>query len=398
MRWRDVVNWVTGAIRAHRLRSLLTVIGFAVGIAAVSLLSALGEGMRKFIMQEFTQFGSHIIAISPGKTETLGFGGLLNTTRPLSLEDALHLQALPEVEHVVPVVFGNGQIKSATRSRYTDIAGVGPQAARAWKINVAQGRFLPPDDIQQPRSYAVLGSKLKRELFGAKNALGQTVHIARNRFKVIGVMEPKGEFLGTDLDDLIYIPAQKGLQIFNRESLMEIDVFYHHHIATERIVALVKQKLIQRHGREDFTIITQDAMLEGLDNILRIVKVAIAGFGGISLLVGGVGILTIFSITVNERRQEIGLLRALGFTSGQLRALFLAEAVMLAMAGGLIGYSFVVLPLTLAYWMVPAFAVDFDPGILLGAIFISAAVGIFAGLKPAIDASRLPPIEALRDE
>ncbi|MFL0809527.1 MAG: ABC transporter permease [Agarilytica sp.] len=398
MRFLDMSRWVMLAVLEHRLRSILTVIGFAVGIASVSLLSALGEGMRQFIMHEFTQFGSNIVVVTPGKTETFGLGGMLNTTRPLSLDDAVQIQQLGFVEYVVPLVFGSGQIKSATHSRYTDIAAVGPQAARAWKISVAQGRFLPEDDLQQPRAYAALGSKLKMELFGDKNALGKTVSIAQNRFRVIGVMEPKGEFLGTDLDDLIYIPTQKGLQIFNRESLMEIDIFYRENNSAKQIEQKIRNFLTAKHGREDFTIVTQDAMLKSLDNILKIVKIAIASFGAISLLVGAVGILTIFNITLNERKQEIGLLRALGFTREQLRNLFLAEAVVLALSGGVLGYAFVMAPMLLAKLALPQFPIAFDFSILVLALLVSALVGVFSGLKPAMQASRLPPIDALRDE
>ncbi|MEE4246153.1 MAG: ABC transporter permease [Kangiellaceae bacterium] len=394
----DQWQWVWTAVKAHRLRSMLTILGFAVGIAAVTLLSALGEGMRQFIMQEFTQFGSRIIAITPGKTETFGLGGLLNTTRPLTISDAEQLGALPSVQHVIPVVFGTGQIKSANRSRYTDIAGVGPAAAAAWKIKVAKGQFLPEDNMQQPRALAVLGSQLKHELFGNKSALGETVYIAQNRFRVIGVMESKGEFLGTNLDDLIYIPAQKGLQIFNRDSLMEIDLFYQKNISSDMIAAQAKQRLIERHGMEDFTIITQDAMLDSMDNILEIIKYAAAGLGSIALLVGGVGILTVFSITVAERKQEIGLLRALGFTSKQLKRLFLSEAVLLAVAGGTIGYLLVVIPLLLTRIFVPTFPMDLELGVLFLSLLISGIIGVFAGLKPASDASNFPPIEALRDE
>ncbi|WP_144392354.1 ABC transporter permease [Pleionea sediminis] len=398
MNWADRFEWVFRSLSSYRLRSLLTILGFAVGIASVTLLSALGEGMRQFIMNEFTQFGSRIIAITPGKTETFGFGGLLNTTRPLTLDDAIQLKSLRAVEHVVPVVFGTGQIESVNRSRYTDIAAVGPQAAKAWKIDVAQGRFLPDDNIQQPRAYAVLGSELKKELFGNKGALGEIVRIAQTRFRVIGVMESKGEFLGTNLDDLIYIPAQKGLQLFNRNSLMEIDVFYYENISSHDIAELVKRKLIERHGMEDFTLITQDAMLDSMDDILQIVKVAAAGLGSIALLVGGVGILTIFSITVTERKQEIGLLRALGFTSIQLRNLFLYEAIALAIFGGLLGYSLILLPSVVAHYLFPDFPIELELSVLILALLVSAIIGVIAGLKPAIDASKLPPIEALRDE
>ncbi|PHQ56078.1 MAG: peptide ABC transporter permease, partial [Porticoccus sp.] len=261
MNFLDYLRWIFRALWMQRLRSVLAIVGFAIGIAAMVLLSSLGEGLRQFVIQEFTQFGSHIVAITPGKTETFGMGGILNTTRPLSLEDSEALKRIPGVQQVVPVVFGTAQIKAVGRSRYTDVAGVGALADKAWKLEVSQGSFLPQEDIQRARAFAVLGSKLKRELFRGENPLGEFVHIGGNRFRVIGVMEPKGQFLGTDLDDMIYIPANKGLQIFNRESLMEVDVFYSPAVPTERLTENIRRLLIERHGFEDFTIVTQDQMM-----------------------------------------------------------------------------------------------------------------------------------------
>ena len=172
MNFLDYLRWIFRALWMQRLRSVLTIVGFAIGIAAMVLLSSLGEGLRQFVIQEFTQFGSHIVAITPGKTETFGMGGILNTTRPLSLEDSEALKRIPGVEQVVPVVFGTAQIKAVGRSRYTDVAGVGALADKAWKLEVSQGSFLPQEDIQRARAFAVLGSKLKRELFGGDNPLG----------------------------------------------------------------------------------------------------------------------------------------------------------------------------------------------------------------------------------
>lgn len=398
MRVSDQFHWIVKALIAHRLRSALTIIGFAVGIGAVALLSSIGEGLRMYILKEFTQFGSHILAITPGKTETYGFGGLLNTTRPLTLEDATALRQLPEVKTVIPVVMGTAQVKAAGRSRYTDVAGVGPKADKAWKMEIAQGRFLPNDDMLQARSFAVLGSKLKDELFGNRNALGDYVHIGGQRFKVVGVFAQKGEFLGMDLDELIYIPAQKGLQLFNRNSLMEIDIFYKENVTTDHIANKVKRFLIARHGREDFTLITQDSMLSSLERILTIIKAAGIGLGAISLLVGGVGILTIFNITINERRQEIGLMRALGFTSKQLQGLFLGEATFLALAGGLAGYAMVLITAATIKLLAPEFPVHLELKVFIYSLLVSSLIGLLAGIKPATDASKLPPIEALRDE
>ncbi|TNE91817.1 ABC transporter permease [Porticoccus sp.] len=398
MKFLDYLRWIFRALWMQRMRSALTIVGFAIGIAAMVLLSSLGEGLRLFVIQEFTQFGSHIVAVTPGKTETFGLGGILNTTRPLSLEDAEALERIPGVEQVVPVVFGTAQIKALGRSRYTEVAGVGALADKAWKLEVSQGSFLPVEDVHRARAFAVLGSKLKQELFGNTSPLGEFVHIGGNRFRVIGVMEPKGQFLGTDLDDMIYIPANKGLQIFNRESLMEVDIFYSPAVPTDQLTDNVKRLLIERHGFEDFTIVTQDQMMATMDNILRILKYAGGGLGAISLLVGAVGITTILMITVTERTSEVGLLRALGSTRGQVRNLFLGEAVMLGLIGGLAGVLAIALLIVAVQLFVPALPVALKGEIVTVALMASMLIGLIAGVRPALNATRLSPIDALRAE
>ena len=394
----DLLRWILTAVSAQRRRTALTIIGFSTGIAAVVLLNSIGESLRQYILQEFTQFGSHIVVINPGKTETFGLGGILNTIRPPSLADAESLTTLPEALQVVPVVMGTARIKSARRARYTDVAGVGPLADQAWKLTVAKGRFLPADDIQRPRSFAVIGSKLKHELFAGENAIGAYLHIGSQRFRVVGVLASKGEFMGMDLDDMIYIPAAKALQLFNRESLMEVDIFYKPGTDNAVFAERVRELLIRRHGREDFTLITQDDMLKSLDKILQFIKIAAGGLGMISLLVGAVGIITILTITVSERAQEIGLLRALGFAPQQIRRLFLGEAIALALISGLLGYLGSMSLLFIVQWLLPQIPVDFSLPLLLFALVLSAVIGALAGWRPAQQAARLEPVRALRDE
>jgi putative ABC transport system permease protein len=394
----DSLRWIWRALLAQRLRSLLTLLGMAVGISAVSLMSALGEGMRHYVLNEFTQFGSHLLAIAPGKTETFGVGGMLNTVRPLSLADARALSRLTGVEQVIPVVFGTAAVKHRELSRHSNVAGVGPAADRVWQLSLAQGRFLPQDELDSARPFAVLGSKLKRELFGEGSALGQSVQIGGSRFRVIGVLAPKGDFLGTDLDDTAYIPVDRGLKLFNRESLMEIDVVYHPGLTPSQISQRISQLLIARHGLEDFTLVTQDEVLKSLDQILRMLKYAGAGLGLISLVVGGVGILTIMLITTAERAHEIGLLRALGFTRSQIRNLFLGEAVMLALVGGLLGLATSALLLLLAGLMLPSLPLSLPPEAIALALAVSILIGLVAGVKPATRAAAMLPIEALRQQ
>lgn len=398
MSWRDHIFWVLKTLISEKRRSLLTVLGFAVGISAVALLSSLGEGIRSYLMKEFTQFGSHILAITPGKADTLGISGLLNTVRPVSLEDADALAQLPEVESVIPLVIGNAQVKTLDRGRYTDVAGVGPATLEGWQLSMAEGHFLPDDNWFQARPTAVLGHKVKQELFGDSNAVGELIQIGGSRFRIVGVTAAKGQLLGFDMDDIVYIPTQRGLQLFNRDSLMEIDLFYRPGVSTEAIVQRVKQILIQRHGGEDFTIVTQDEMLKTLDNILQVVKAAAAGLGVISLLVGGVGILTILLITVSERKREIGLLCALGFTPSQIRILFLSEAIALSLVGAGLGLGFVLGLIVLAHVVAPGVPLRLDWLTILIALFVAALIGWLAGVQPASSAAKLKPIDALRAE
>lgn len=398
MRLADYIRWIKQALWIQRMRSVLTIVGFAIGIAAMVLLSSLGEGLRQFVIHEFTQFGSHIIAVTPGKTETFGLGGILNTTRPLSLADVEAISRLPGVEEVVPVVMGTSQIKAAGLSRYTDVAGVGALADKAWKLDIAQGAFLPNENINRPRAFAVLGSKLKQELFGNSNPLGEFVHVGGYRFRVIGVTVSKGQHVGMDMDDMIYIPVQKGLQLFNRESLMEVDIWYSTTVSTDALVSGIKKLLIDRHGFEDFTIITQDQMIETMDNILRILQYAGAGLGAISLLVGAVGIMTILMVTVTERTSEVGLLRALGCTRGQVRNLFLGEAALLGLIGGVAGLLTVFVVLLLTNLFVPGLPIVLKPEIIIVALVVSLGIGLIAGVRPALSTSKLSPIDALRAE
>lgn len=398
MQLRDTFDWVTKSILSQKLRAGLTVAGFATGMAAVVLMSSIGESLRMYVLQEFTQFGSNIIAITPGKTETFGMGGLLKTVRPLTIEDGEYLAQQQHVEYVVPVVAGTAKVKAHNRARYTDIIGVNSHALNAWKLTIAQGKFLPNDEAASPRSFAVLGATLKQELFGNSSPLGQFVHLGSQRFKVIGVLAIKGQFMGIDLDDMAYIPAAKALQLFNRNSLMELDIFYQPGLSANAIVSHIKPKLVTRHGMEDFTIITQDDMLQSLDKILVIVKMAGAGLGLVSLLVGSIGIATIMTITVTERTAEIGLLRALGVSAQQLRRLFMAEAVFLAVVSGFLGYIIVFVLLLIAKSFLPNVPIELNVYVLLGVLFVSSIIGLLAGLYPAQSAANLTPLDALRSQ
>ena len=260
------------------------------------------------------------------------------------------------------------------------------------------GQFLPPDASDSPRAFVVLGPKLKRELFGAGNALGERVQIGDERYRVIGIMEEKGQFLGIDLDDTAFIPTARGLALFKRDGLMEIGLDYAEQVPAARVVELVKRSLIARHGREDFTIRTQEDMLATLSNILGILTAAVGALGGISLLVGGVGIVTIMTIAVSERTNEIGLLVALGARRRTILALFLGEAVVLAGLGGVLGLAIGSGLAQLVGLLVPAMPVATPWHFVLVAEAVALLIGLLAGVLPARRAARLDAVDALRAE
>jgi ABC-type antimicrobial peptide transport system, permease component len=286
----DYLHLATSSIRFSPMRSFLTALGIAVGIAAVVLLTALGGGVQHYVLQQFTQFGAHIIAINPGKSSTFGVSGaMVSNVRPLSIEDAESLRRIQGVQTSVPMVQGNSPVEVGQLTRWTTVLGVNHETLQTWQLHLASGQFLPDDTTTQARNMAVIGAKVRSELFPDRSPLGQHLRIGQERFRVIGVMETKGQILGFDMDDAVYVPVARALALFNREGLMEIDVLYQAGANEAAIIEQIKALLIQRHGTEDVTITSQSDMLKTLGSILDILKAVVAGIGSISLLVGGVG-------------------------------------------------------------------------------------------------------------
>lgn len=396
---RDFLKLSIGSVIAHRMRSFLTALGIAVGIASVILLTSIGEGIHRFVLAEFTQFGTNLIAVTPGKHSTLGISGaVVSNVRPLSMDDTEALKRLPKVLDVVPVIQGNAAIEFERRSRRTMVLGVGSAVPQVWSMQPSMGRFLPEDDLGHARPFVVLGSKLRKELFATKNPLGKRIRIGSESFRIIGVMESKGQMLGFDLDDAVYIPAQKAMSMFNRESLMEVDLLYSPDTDSDTLSKSIRKLLIARHGSEDFTIITQDQMLETLGSILNVLTLAVGALGAISLLVGGIGILTIMTIAITERTPEIGLLRAVGARRREILTLFLSEATVLATVGGSVGLVIGAGGAWLLGIAVPALPTHTPWSYAVAAELVAASIGLAAGVAPAYKAANLDPIDALRAE
>ena len=396
----DSIHLAWRAITAHRLRSFLTLLGIAIGIAAVILLTSIGEGIHRFVLSEFTQFGTNLVSVAPGKVKTSGPApsGIPSSVRPLTLDDARALERLPHITGMTAIVWGNTEVRGNGRLRRTTVNGVTPDMLQVYQMRIGSGQFLPVEDSENARAFVVLGSKLKTELFGAENPLGARVTVGHLQFRVIGVLESKGQFLGIDLDDAAYIPTARALELYNRDGMMKIDLSYEEGIAATRIATSIVATLKARHGREDFTLTTQEDMLRTLSNILDILTMAVGALGSISLLVGGVGIVTIMTIAVTERTSEIGLLVALGAPRRTILGLFLGEAVALSALGGAFGLALGAGLAQLIHLLVPALPVHTPLAFVVLAELVAMAIGLLAGVLPARRAARLDPVDALRAE
>ncbi|MCH7666458.1 MAG: ABC transporter permease [Acidobacteria bacterium] len=396
----ELIRLAAKAIVSHRLRSVLSMIGIAIGVAAVILLTSLGEGTRRYMVEQFSQFGTNIIAINPGKVTTGGLPGVLGgTTHKLTLDDAEALRRIPGVEHVVPFSLGMARVETGGRGRSVFVYGVTPDIDKVWQWSVRIGDFWPAGDPRQGFQQAVLGPKLKREIFGSESPLGKLVKIAGSRFRVVGVMESKGQMMGFDLDDAAFVPVTTAMRIFNQDELNEIDLTFAAGRTPANVAERIRLLLEQRHGgKDDVTITTQAAMLETFGNIMNIITMGVGAIGGVSLLVGAIGILTMMWIAVGERTSEIGLIRALGATKRQVEFVFLTEAAVLGVLGGLLGVGLGLGLCALIRAVVPGLPVNTPAIFVFAAIAVSFLTGIVSGVMPARRAARLDPVEALRAE
>lgn len=396
----EILEVAAGAVRGHRLRSALSMLGIAIGIAAVVLLSSIGEGVHRYVFDSFNQFGTNILEVTPGSTETIGIPGVLGgSTNLLTVEDAEAVGRLPEVRHVMPLAFGQARVEAGELGRSVYVYGATSELPPIWRFEVRQGSFLPPGDPRRGGYVAVLGTTVKQELFGDANALGAFVRVGGTRFRVIGVMEPKGRILGFDMDDAVYVPTATVMRMFNLDQVAEIEVVYAESYPVERVVESVRALMLERHrGNDDFTITTQTAMLDTLGNVMNALKLAVGAIAGISLLVGAIGILTVMWIAVSERTAEIGLLRAIGATPRQVLRMFLIEAAMLAGVGGAIGLLFGLAVAWLLRAAVAGLPVHTPVSYAIGGLVTSVLAGLLSGILPARRAARLDPIVALKGE
>jgi putative ABC transport system permease protein len=414
MSWLETLRTGLNGIRTHRLRSGLTVLGILIGIAAVILTVGLGEGAQAQVSSDITALGTNLLTVSPGSsTSAGGIRGGFGTASTLTTYDATALGSstvAPDIKAVAPVTDSDETLTAGTSNWSTSVVGSTPSWITVRGETVAQGRFIDNQDVSDHEPVVVLGSVTASELFSREDPVGQTVDVAGLPLTVVGVLNSVGSSTSSsttaDPDDTAIVPITTAAEeIFGGTSRDAVSSIIVQARSSDDLTAAYQEadhELLALHGittatDADFTITSEAQELSTATSVDRTLTILLGGVAGISLLVGGIGVMNIMLVSVTERIREIGLRKALGATPGLIRRQFLVEASVLGLTGGALGAGLGIIgavflpgavgdPITISAWAVA------------GAIVIAMAIGVIFGVYPASRAAHLAPIDALRSE
>jgi len=399
MRFPDVLRFARDAATGYPLRTSLSVLAMAIGVAAVVVLTALGDGARRYVVNQFSSLGTNLVIVIPGRSATGGFNpanAVTKTPRDLTTDDAASLTRLSSVQRVAPLLVGTSEISYGGRLRELVVAGTSSTYFDIRNFQIAQGKVLPDEDWNRAIPVAVIGEKIRDEIFGSQPAVGQFVRLGDRRVRVIGVLKPTGQGLGMNTDEVVFVPIALAQAMFNSNTLFRILVEARGRSHIDDAKLAVADQLKARHaGEEDVTVITQDAVLATFDKLLRALTAAVAGIAAISLAVAGILVMNVMLVAVTQRTAEIGLLKALGAQGRTIRHAFLAEAAMLSFFGALAGYLLGQLgafALRQSFPVFPAYPPDWA---VVAALVTALSTGLLFGIMPARRAAQMDPVQAL---
>ncbi len=410
MSWLETLRTGLSAVRTHRLRSILTMVGVLIGIAAVILTVGLGEGAQAQVKSKINSLGSNLLIVAPGSTtSTSGVRGGFGSASTLTMRDADALSsavAAPDIAAVAPVSQRSETLTASTSNWTTTVVGTQPSWLQVRARTVTQGRFINQADVTSHAAVAVLASTTATELFGAADPVGQTVSINSVPLNVVGVLNTAGSSAVANEDDQAVVPITTAAdRLFGGATHSSVQDIYLEARSSSTLSAAYQEangELLSLHGATsptaaDFTIASQQSILSTATSVDRTLTVLLAGIAAISLLVGGIGVMNIMLVSVTERIREIGLRKALGATPRVIRRQFLVEASVLGLAGGLLGAAVGLLGAALLPHLISQ-QIAVSPSATAGAIVVAVGIGIVFGVYPASRAAHLAPIDALRSE
>ena len=410
MNWWETIWTGLEAVRSHRLRSGLTVLGILIGIAAVILTVGLGLGAQQQITQQINSLGSNLLVVGPGSTtSSSGIRGGLGSASTLTETDATALASkvvAPDIAAVAPAVQRSESLTAGASNWTTTVVATTPHWVTVRARTLASGRFLTSQDVTDHAAVVVLATTTAQELFGPRDAVGQTVTVSGVPLSVIGVLSPVGSTAVANEDDQAIVPLSTASdRLFGGATRTSVQNIYLQAQSSDTLSAAYQEaetELANLHhvttpGGEDFTITSQQSILNTATSVTQTLTVLLGGIAGISLLVGGVGVMNIMLVSVTERIREIGLRKALGATPRVIRRQFLVEASVLGLSGGVLGILLGV-GAGIGLSKLISQPVVISPLATLGALAVAVAIGLIFGVYPASRAARLAPIEALRSE
>jgi putative ABC transport system permease protein len=392
----ELFRFALRGLTGHGLRTALSLLGVSIGIAAVLVLTALGEGAKQYVVGQFQSLGTNLLIVLPGKTETSGSFGIGGVPNDLTLDDAEAIERfVPQARRVVPIAMGTEEVAAGALSRQIAVIGSTPEYLKARQLRMASGEFLPEDEFSRGAAVAVLGPKAARELFRGEDPIGKVVRIGGWRMRVIGVLAKQGVKLGINFDDIAIVPVATAMRMFNRSSLFRILIQAHAHTDLDLARQNVLELITERHEEEDVTVVTQDAVADTFAGILGMLTLFVSGIAAISLSVAGFGIMNVMLVSVSERTREIGLLKAVGVARRQILAAFVTEAAIISSLGGLLGLAIGFGLVHLGVRLYPVFQASPPAWAVAAAMTVSLGVGVVFGILPAWRATKLDPVLAL---
>ncbi|MGD8925283.1 MAG: ABC transporter permease [Thioalkalispiraceae bacterium] len=399
IRGKDVIIFGWQALKGEHSRTILMLLAMCIGVASVLMLTALGEGARRYVRSEFASLGTNLVIVLPGRSETAGQGlsTMMGVTpRDLTLDDARALTRNSNIERIAPLNVGVAEVSWQNRKREITVLGSNSELLKIRHWTMARGKFLPASDWDRASPVCVIGAKVRNEIFGAHNAMGQYIRLGENRYRVIGILASEGRSIGMDVEELVIIPVASAQSLFNVASLFRILIEVKSRAAIPSVIKFAEDTIQARHqGERDVTVITQDAVLATFDTILGALTYAVGGIAAISLAVAGILIMNVMLVAVSQRTAEIGLLKALGASGREIILLILIEALLLSSIGGVIGLAIG----HLGSWVIRSALPNLEaypPGwASLTSFLIAIFTGAIFSLLPARKAAKLDPVLAL---